>query len=275
MLTFQEFYAAFSELERIYPRVLPLTLWRAWELAFYRKVSLPEPILDLGCGDGRFFQSIWPQKLLADGVDISLDASKRARQSGVYRDVFHAPAHEIPVTDQMYGAVFSNCALEHMSHIDQVLSEAARILVPGGKFLFSVVTDRLVAWSSLRPLLDALGAPDRGNALWGAYEEFHHLVNPLSKEQWLEKTKNAGFEIFTATPIVPQTFARIFLFFDELWHVKKEKDADEVGNDLHAYLLRLSNYENGMYHILKGLWELEPPAEQADGAGLIVLAVRK
>jgi SAM-dependent methyltransferase len=185
MLTFEQFYAAFSELEDMYPRVLPLTLWRAWELGLYRTFTLPAPVLDLGCGDGQFFHRIWAKQPVADGIDISVDAVEKAQKSGVYRRVFQSPASEIPVASQTYQAIFSNCALEHMDHIDRVLAEASRVLVPGGKFLFSVVTDRLVAWSALRPLARALGKPERGDILWESYEAFHHLVNPLSQEEWL------------------------------------------------------------------------------------------
>jgi hypothetical protein len=33
-----------------------MILWRGWEFAAYRRSVLPEPVLDIGCGDGRFFR---------------------------------------------------------------------------------------------------------------------------------------------------------------------------------------------------------------------------
>lgn len=275
MLTFDAWWEAFVELERLYPRVLPLTLWRAWELAWYRRYRLPEPVLDLGCGDGRFFRQIWPQVPQADGVDVSPQAVAAAVQEGVYRQVFQTPAHDLPLPDQAYAAVFSNCALEHMDEIDRVFAEVARVTRPGGKWLFSVVTDHLVEWAPLRALVEALGVPERADALWQAYLKFHHLVNPLSREAWLEKVESAGFRVLEAWPIVPEPFARAFLFLDELWHVERPLGKGEMGGVLQRYLLGLERYEEGFRHILRGLWALEPPTEQSEGAGLIVWAERR
>ena len=84
---------------KIIPRVLPLTMWRAWELAAYRRFQLPEPVLDLGCGDGLFFKQVWPQIEKVVGIDINTDAVQRASQSGIYERVHLSPAHQIPEAD--------------------------------------------------------------------------------------------------------------------------------------------------------------------------------
>jgi len=272
-LNFEEWWKTFVELERLYPRILPLTLWRAWELAFYRHYQLPEPVLDVGCGDGRFFRQIWSPVPRADGVDLSPQAVTLARQEQVYQRVFCAPAHALPLPTGTYAAVFSNCALEHMDHIDRVLAEMARVTCSGGRLLFSVVTDRLVVWAPLRRLAATLGETQRGEALWQAYADFHHLVNPFTRAVWEEKIEQVGFRVLESWPIVPEPFARFFLFLDELWHVKSSSNG-EVGEVLRRYLLGLPRYEEGLYRILQGLWVLEPPTAQGEGAGLIVWAER-
>jgi len=273
-LHFEDFWHALEELERTYPRVLPLTLWRAWELALYRRYHLPAPVLDVGCGDGRFFRQIWEPLPQADGVDLSPEAVSLARQSGVYRQVVQAPAHEIPLPSQAYAAVFSNCAFEHMDHIDQVLQEVYRLLHPGGRLLFSVVTDNLAAWAPLRLLAASVSTPEHAEALWQTYVAFHHLVNPLPQEVWLEKARQAGFNILEAWPIVPEPFARAFLFFDELWHVPTSPPHREIGTALRGYLMGLPRYHEGLRHIVQGLWALQPPGANIPGAGLIVWAER-
>jgi len=192
----------------------------------------------------------------------------------VYQQVFQAPAHALPLPKSAYAGVFSNCALEHMDYIEQVLAEIARVTRPGGRLLFSVVTDRLVAWAPLRRLAAVLGERQRGEMLWQAYTDFHHLVNPLPRAVWEEKVEQAGFRVLEAWPIVPEPFARVFLFFDELWHVKSFTLNGEVGENLQRYLFSLPRYEEGLYHILRGLWVLEPPTAQGEGAGLIVWAER-
>ena len=273
-ITFEEWWRAFIELERLYPRILPLTLWRSWELALYRRYRLPEPILDVGCGDGRFFRQIWNPLPRADGVDLNLHAVIMARQAKIYQQVLQAPAHALPLPASKYAAVFSNCALEHMDHIDQVFAEMARVTRKGGRLLFSVVTDRLVAWAPLHRLAELLSGPERGKALWESYKAFHHLVNPLPREEWLDKVARAGFRVLEFWPIVPEPFARVFLFFDEFWHIPQPEGGGEAGDMLHAYLSDMTRYEAGLYHILYGLWTLEPPTPQGEGAGLVVWAER-
>lgn len=273
-LTFREWWRAFLELEELYPRILPLTLWRAWELAIYRRYRLRGPVLDVGCGDGRFFKQIWRRPPLADGLDLSPGALARAHSLGVYSHLYHAPAHAIPVKDAAYESAFSNCALEHMDHIDQVLAEVYRVVRPGGHFLFSVMTDKSVEWALLPVLLQQLGLPEMGIASWASYEEYHHLVNPFSTEEWLLRLERQGWRVREFWVILPEPFARVFLLADQLWHVGWEQ-GKELGVKLHGYLRTLSRYEEGLYHICKGLWHLMPPSEAQDGAGLIVWAERQ
>ena len=67
--------AGYDRVSALYPAVPPITLWRAWEVAAYGHLELEEPVLDVGCGDGRFFQLCWP------GISdvVGLDASDEAR----------------------------------------------------------------------------------------------------------------------------------------------------------------------------------------------------
>ena len=80
----EDFLVAFDELEHLYPRVLPLTMWRAWELATYRHITLQTPLLDLGCGDGKFIKQIWPDIEQLVGIDIEENVVKKAKQAGIY-----------------------------------------------------------------------------------------------------------------------------------------------------------------------------------------------
>ena len=273
-LDFETWWRTFLEVERLYPHVLPLTLWRAWELALYRRYTLPETVLDLGCGDGRFFRQIWRRPPLADGVDFDEEVTHHARWVGIYRHVVAGAAQALPFADQSYAAVFSNCAFEHMSDIDRVLSEAARVLRPGGVFLFSVMTDKTVAWEMMKPLTQMLGVPERGSTLWHLYEAFHHLVNPLPKETWLAKLEAAGFAVVDAWPILPEPFARVFMLLDELWHLP-DKDEQEWGNTLHTSFQQWPHYAEALRPIFQGLWALSPPHSSEEGAGLVVYARRK
>ena len=78
------------------PLFLLLSIWRAWELAAYRRYTLQEPILDVGCGDGLYFKLVWPSVRQVTGVDISPDSIREAEKSGVYQSVHECSALEMP-----------------------------------------------------------------------------------------------------------------------------------------------------------------------------------
>ena len=269
-IEFQEVLEAFNSLENLYPRVLPLTMWRAWELAAYRHFKLVEPVLDLACGDGSFFRMTWPDIQDVVGIDLDMGAAERAQFSGVYRRVENVSANELPFENNSFASVFSNCALEHMDDIEAVLREAYRVLRPNGSFLLSVVTDHFLDWTPLPFLTNVLGVPERWETVRENYLNYHHLRNPFPVEEWVRLFENAAFEIEENIPILPDAFAHLFLLLDQLWHIPYEQT--EASTLLYPILLKLPNYSEGMQDVLGGLYKLSTNHRQ--GAG-VVFALRK
>lgn len=265
-----EILNAFETLENIYPRVLPITMWRAWELAAYRHFKLPEPVLDLACGDGSFFRLVWPNIRDVVGIDIDPTAVESARISGVYKEVYNVSASQLPFEDHSFDSIFSNCALEHMDNIEGVINEAHRVLRSKGIFLLSVVTNHFLDWTPLPFLTQILGIPERWITLRETYEGYHHLRNPFSVEHWSKLFEDAEFVIEKNIPILPDVFGHIFLLFDQLWHIPYQQT--EVSTLIYPTLLGLPNYSEGMHDILRGLYKLS--TNDGQGAGL-VFALRK
>jgi ubiquinone/menaquinone biosynthesis C-methylase UbiE len=265
----KEILRAAKEVEKIYPRVVSIVFWRAWEVAAYRYFRLVEPALDLACGDGRFFQFSWPKIKDVVGIDHDPVACERARKLGVYREVHQVPAHQLPFSDNSFASLFSNCALEHMDHIDKVLAESHRVLKPGGLFVTSVVTDKFVEWGMMPLLSKLFHADEKGAALWQEYEDYHQLRNPFTQEEWVARMEKAGFDVLEQIPIAPEPSGRLFMLFDELWHLKLENDT-EVSQPLHGYLSSLSNFSDGFEDIMRGLIKLSPNPTQ--GAGAVFVA---
>lgn len=90
------------------------------------------PVLDLGCGDGRF--AYWNrQRAHVVGVDA---APLFARQALATVDLVQADARALPFGDGVFRAAYSIDVLEHLdlAGIDGVLSETYRVLTPGGRF---------------------------------------------------------------------------------------------------------------------------------------------
>jgi SAM-dependent methyltransferase len=116
--------------------------WRSIELAEVVRHGLPRGAgLDLGCGDGKLMRILLdaaPGARSLVGVDVDPMETRDAAASGVYQRVHTVPGHRIPEADASFDFVFSNSVLEHIPEIEPVIAEVARVLRPGGAFLFTV-----------------------------------------------------------------------------------------------------------------------------------------
>ena len=119
--------------------------WRSIELAAVIAHGLPAGTgLDLGCGDGKLMRILLDEAQVSPelvGVDIDPLETRDAAASGVYRRVHTAPGAAIPEADAGLEFAFSNSVLEHIDELDPVMAEVARVLRPGGTFLFTVPSD--------------------------------------------------------------------------------------------------------------------------------------
>lgn len=242
-----------------------MILWRGWEQAAYRRFSLVEPVLDIGCGDGRFFRHVFPSCRDVVGVELDAAVAEAAMASGVYRAVYRIAADALPASDERYGSAFANCSLEHMDHLPRVLRGIRTSLKPGAPFLCSVVTDRFVQWSPLPMVLAAAGDPALGRAVQRGHERYHHLVNALPRAGWRSAFEEAGFAVETELPIVPELTARLFLFIDQFVHLPAEHG--EWHGPLTEYLQRFPGFDDGFVRILADLLTVETNWE--DGLGLV------
>lgn len=253
----------------LYAYVPPLSHWRAWELAAYQGFQMEGRVLDLGCGDGRYFRLVWPGVDNVVGVDREEGVADAGARSGVYRAVHVAEAHQVPEASGSFDHVFANCSLEHMDHIDAVLGEVYRCLKPGGSLLCSVVTDRFLTWNVLPNLVALAGHEEASRSLVRDFFDFHHLVNPLSVEGWKERFEAAGLVPEVHVPILPKCNSGIFLLMDGLWHVKKAAGG-ELGDDLYPFLTSNENFPKGFRTVLAGLMAME--ADWRDCSGAVFLA---
>jgi SAM-dependent methyltransferase len=270
-LSLEEVLTGYDAVKRLYPYIPSLLLWRSWEYAAYQHYTLDGPVLDIGCGDGRYFKLAWPQVRDVVGVDMDERVAAAARRSGVYREVVVAPAHQIPLPKESFASAFANCALEHMDHLDEVLGTISSCLHPGGTFLISVVTDKFLDWQTLPSLIEQVGEPKRAGELQGAYRSYHHLVNPFSPKVWIEHLDRAGFMVLEHTPIVPEMTSRLFLLLDHLWHV--EGLDGELGMSMLRYLRKFERFPQGFRQIIAGLLDMEQ--DWLIGSGAVFWAQKK
>ncbi len=93
------------------------------------------PILDLGCGHGRFVSRMMAEgKKNAIGVDLSLEMLKRGEPSA---PLAQANAVSLCFADETFAVVVSMGMFEYMEDPTLFLKEINRVMKPGGRLLFT------------------------------------------------------------------------------------------------------------------------------------------
>lgn len=190
-------------------RPFAFALWRYSEIAALAGTDWRGRILDLGCGDG-----LLGELLFADCDVVGIDKCERAldlaRRRDVYREVSQGDIHALPLPDASFDMVFSNCVVEHLDDPVRAFREARRVLVPGGRFLFTVPSERFseMLFGSrllLRAGLRSLAA--RYGQFANRFLDHKHL---LTAAQWRALLEPAGFEAiearYYAGPLVAAAF---------------------------------------------------------------------
>lgn len=179
---------------------------------FARRLPLPHPVLDLGCGDGHFAQTALGR--VAIGIDIDPANLAEAQPRHVYGSLVQASATAVPFAGQSFACLVSNCVIEHIPDMPAVFQEAARLLKPGGLFIFSVPTDRLNPSMFTPGVLNAIGA----RRLAGKYMDWftrmqvhYHLYSP---DVWQKYAEAAGLRVIQRTGYLSPRAAK----FVELGH---------------------------------------------------------
>jgi 2-polyprenyl-6-hydroxyphenyl methylase/3-demethylubiquinone-9 3-methyltransferase len=100
-------------------------------------------VLDIGCGGGFITEELAALGCQVTGIDPSVVSVAAARAHAAERGLrieYRAGAGEdLPVPDASFSVACCCDVLEHVRDVDRVISEAARVLQPGGLFLFDTV----------------------------------------------------------------------------------------------------------------------------------------
>lgn len=165
-----------------------MSLIRPIEAEFFRRNLryVKKPVLDFGCGDGFFCETVFGKGFVDRGLDLSNNRrATLAKKKNTYGKVVLYDGGHIPLPSNSFSTVISNCVLEHIPDISRSLKEIHRVLKPGGHFVTSVMTSR---WSEF---------------MWGRkiFKEFYVSsmnraqahASLLSEEGWNKAFREAGF----------------------------------------------------------------------------------
>lgn len=170
-------------------RPLFLSLIRSVEADLFQSyLPLNSPSLDLGCGDGFF------AKVCFTSVDVGLDVEdsriSQTAKEHVYAKILTYDGRIIPLKSNTFSTIISNCVLEHVAALPEVLKEAYRVLKPDGKFIVTVMAH---PWEDYLVGNLLLGSSYKN---WMRQKQVH--VNLLSNRQWQDKFTKAGFVVQVA-----------------------------------------------------------------------------
>ncbi len=170
-------------------------LLRSVEARLYQDLlPLSEPILDVGCGDGHFASLTFPRPLTA-GIDPALGVLREAHRRASYQRLAQALGDALPYATDTFATVISNSVLEHIPDLDPVLVEIARVLKPGGRFVFCVPSEqfaRLLFFSQLFRRLHLERLARGYERTFNRISRHHHCDSPAI---WQDRLVTAGLRL--------------------------------------------------------------------------------
>lgn len=106
-------------------------------------------VLDLGCAGGFMAEALAERGAVVTGIDPAAEAIAAATSHAAEQG--YAIAYDIgvgealPYPDASFDVVVCVDVLEHVNDLTQVLAEVARVLRPGGLFLFDTINRNVLA----------------------------------------------------------------------------------------------------------------------------------
>ncbi|XP_059611941.1 2-methoxy-6-polyprenyl-1,4-benzoquinol methylase, mitochondrial [Phlebotomus argentipes] len=216
-------YKVFEDVAQSYDMmndVMSMGIQRLWKDAFIEDLA-PTPgtkLLDMAGGTGdiafRFLKYLAnirdPEKrqshlTIADINQHMLDVGKTRAERLAYKDAAHctidwvcADAENLHFDANTFTAYTIAFGVRNCTHIDKVLSEAYRVLVPGGRFLCLELSQP--SNETLRKLYDKYSfevIPPMGQILAGQWQPYQYLVESIRRfprqDHFAEMIRAAGF----------------------------------------------------------------------------------
>ncbi|MCP3469456.1 methyltransferase domain-containing protein [Bradyrhizobium sp. CCGUVB1N3] len=157
-------------------------------------LSSGESVLDIGCGPGYLCESmgeIVGRHGAVVGIDVSTDliALCDQRKPSTWLSYAIGDATKIDQADGSFDVVVCTQVAEYVPDVDRVLSEALRVLKPGGRTIFVATDWDAVVWHS--------DNPERMASVMKSWEA--HCAHPRLPRSMAYRLVNAGFRFDGAT----------------------------------------------------------------------------
>jgi 2-polyprenyl-6-hydroxyphenyl methylase/3-demethylubiquinone-9 3-methyltransferase len=145
-------------------------------------------VLDVGCGGGLLAEEFARLGCAVTGVDPSEESLAAARThaagQGLAIEYQRASGEALPFADGSFDVVYCCDVLEHVTDVDQVIGETARVLAPGGTYFFDTINRTLAS----RLIVITLLQECRWTALMPPrLHDWHMFIRPAELRGELER----------------------------------------------------------------------------------------
>lgn len=170
------------------------------ERVFGKAALRQQEVLEIGCGGGLLCEGLARRGAMVVGIDPSQNALEIARthvqQSGLGQIAYfeHGYSESLPYADGSFSVIVCLDVLEHVRDPKATLKEVARVLAPGGTFIFDTINRTLAA----RIALLWIGERLHNNGLTPGLHDYHKFIKPnelraLLTENDLDVQEMTGF----------------------------------------------------------------------------------
>lgn len=109
-----------------------------WICQLLKQKERVQSVLDVGCGAGLLTNTLAKEGFQVSGIDLSLPSLEIARKTDTTKSVNYllSSVYSLPFENRQFDAVLALDVLEHIEHPQKAILEIARVLKPGGTFIF-------------------------------------------------------------------------------------------------------------------------------------------
>jgi ubiquinone/menaquinone biosynthesis C-methylase UbiE len=158
--------------------------WKEFDFLF-KDISPKEKVLDLGCGNGRFYNNVILKGAKYFGIDPSSEMIKICKSNYPEGSFKTAYGNDLPFEDEYFDKVFSIAVLHHIPSVSsrlEFLKEILRVLKKDGLMF-------LTAWDLKEK---AEGKKDVMIPWYGSKGTYFHCFN---LEELIQLAKDSSFSI--------------------------------------------------------------------------------
>lgn len=264
-----------TQLIQIYKNTPSLAIWRAFEARAFDNIVFEPPTLDLACGTGKFGKLLFGNRI-SSGCDIDKEAITIAEKEKTYRALVVADARRLPYSDDSFNSVLSNCALEHIPGVEEVIAEVARVLRPMGLFVFTVPSQYFNDFLLLPLLYRFFGLHSHAGShiQWYNSVQKHCNIDPLPV--WEKRLNKFRFTLVLRRYYMPYWATLVFSLWDAIdkWTIRTPIKRGRVYPQ--QFLLNLLPHRLlswALYHHVIGWYNSS--SHSTVGSGLLIAARRE